>query len=62
MSNYCCIIERFSHEGCIKYLVANRGTDIRRIVPCQDGFMILEDLWYYNILKECEEEMRKIRF
>ena len=60
MSNYCCTIKRFLHEGCIKNLVDNRGFDIRNIFTYQDGFILLNDLLYHDILEECEEEMHKI--
>ena len=43
MANYCCTIERFLQEGCIKHLVDNRGFDICNIFTCQDGLMNVKD-------------------
>jgi P4 family phage/plasmid primase-like protien len=47
-------IERFMQEMVINYLVVNKSFDIHNIIPCQDGFMILKDLYYDGILEECE--------
>ena len=55
MSHFCNTIERHIQEGCIKYLVDSKGFNLSDIVPCQDGFMILFDLWYEDILKELEK-------
>jgi len=55
MSHFCNTIERHLQEACIKYLVDNKGFDLFKKVPCQDGFMILFDLWYDDILKELEQ-------
>ena len=57
MSHFCCTIERHLQEACIKHLVENKGFNIDDIVPSQDGFMILERLYYDDIIKECEETM-----
>ena len=57
MSHFCCTIERHLQEACIKHLVEKKGFNIDDIVPSQDGFMILIDLYYDDIIKECEEAM-----
>lgn len=48
-------IERLLQETTISYLVEEKGFTIENIVPCQDGFMILKELWYDNILNDCEK-------
>ena len=53
-------IERMIQETMIKYLSRTRGTRIDHIIPCQDGFMILEKEWYEDILKDCEKEVKNI--
>lgn len=53
MAAYYQTIERVAQETCITYLVANKQFDIRKIVPCQDGFMILKALYYSTLLAEC---------
>jgi phage/plasmid-associated DNA primase len=47
-------IERLFQETAIKYLVDSKGFKLENIVPCQDGFMILKDLWYDTILEDIE--------
>ena len=53
MSHFCNTIERFIQESCIEHLI-KKGFNILDIVPCQDGFMILQELWFDDILKELE--------
>ena len=53
MSHFCNTIERFILESCIEHLI-KKGFNILDIVPCQDGFMILQELWFDDILKELE--------
>ena len=64
MSDFCGTIERHLQEACIKYLVDVKGFDLfNDVVPCQDGFMILFDLWYKGILTELEQAIHnKIGF
>jgi len=50
MALWCQTIERLLQETSIKWLVDVKGFQIEKIVPCQDGFMILKDLWYDDIL------------
>ena len=45
-------IERLLQETAIKWLCDNKGFQIEKIVPCQDGFMILKELWYDDILND----------
>ena len=54
MALWCQSIERLFQETSISYLVNEKGFMIEDIVPCQDGFMILKDLWYNGILRDCE--------
>jgi hypothetical protein len=55
MALWCQTIERILQETSILFLVNEKGFKIEDIVPCQDGFMILKDLWYDGILKDCEK-------
>lgn len=48
-------IERYLQEICIKYLIMNRKFELNKVVPCQDGFMIVKNLWYDGILEECNK-------
>lgn len=48
-------VERLFQERVISYLVEQRGFRLEYIVPCQDGFMILKDLWYDGIIKDCND-------
>jgi len=45
-------IERGIMEDAIKFLVETKGFVLEDIVPCQDGLMILKDLYYDNICIE----------
>lgn len=45
-------MERLMQETSIKWLVDNKDFKIEDIVPCQDGFMILKDLYYDDILQD----------
>lgn len=51
-------IERLLQECAIKWLCDNKGFQIEKIVPCQDGFMILKELWYDDILKDIEKSIK----
>jgi hypothetical protein len=51
-------IERFIQETIIKYLIRKKGLQLNEIVPCQDGFMILIEHWYEDIIKDCEKEIK----
>jgi len=50
-------VERMLQETAIKFLCDNKGFQIEKIVPCQDGFMILKELWYDNILSDIEKSI-----
>ena len=55
MSHFCNTIERHLQEVCIKHLIDNKNFNIHDdVVPCQDGFMIRENLWYDGLINECE--------
>ena len=47
-------MERAIQETMILYLTKEKYFKLEDIVPCQDGFMILKELFYENILEECE--------
>ena len=46
--------ERYLQETMIDFLVISKGFKLKDIVPCQDGFMILNNLKYNNIIEECQ--------
>jgi phage/plasmid-associated DNA primase len=46
-------IERLFQEEVIKFLIETKNFEIEKIVPCQDGFMILKELWYDGIIEDC---------
>lgn len=50
--------ERELQECAIKYLVNTKGFKLEKIVPCQDGFMILKDLYYDSLIEEIEGEIK----
>jgi hypothetical protein len=63
MAMYYQTIERVCQELCITYLVDSKGFNIKHIVPCQDGFMILKDKYYPDICAECAYILKdKLRF
>lgn len=47
--------ERYCQEAAISFLCSNKGFNLKNIVPCQDGFMILKDLMYPEICDDCEK-------
>jgi len=51
-------IERQIQETMILYLVKEKLFNLNEIVPCQDGFMILNKYWYDNIIGDCEKEIK----
>lgn len=53
MALYYQTLERICQEACIVYLSESKGFDIKKIVPCQDGFMILKELYYPTLCNEC---------
>ena len=55
MGLWCQSTERLFQETVIKYLVDSKGFKLEPIVPCQDGFMILKELWYDGILEDCKQ-------
>jgi P4 family phage/plasmid primase-like protien len=51
-------IERQIQETMILYLVKEKLFNLNEIVPCQDGFMILNKYWYDKIIEDCENEIK----
>jgi len=47
-------VERLLQETAIKWLVDNKDFAIEDIIPSQDGFMILEELFYEGIIDDIE--------
>lgn len=43
-------MERLIQETAITYLIDNHNAELKFIIPCQDGFMILQEVWYENLL------------
>jgi len=52
-------VERLLQETAIKFLVECKEFKLEHIVPCQDGFMILKELWYDDILLDCETVIKR---
>ena len=46
-------VEKIFQECSINYLVNEKNFKLEQIVSCQDGFMILKDLYYDNIISDC---------
>jgi hypothetical protein len=55
MGLWCQSTERLLQETAIKYLVESKDFKLENIVPCQDGFMILKDLMYENLIDDIEK-------
>jgi len=56
-------VERHITENMIKFLVEQKKFVLEDIVPCQDGFMILKELWYDDILTDLEKVIKfKLNF
>jgi len=51
--------ERYIQEECINYLVKNKDFKLKDIVPCQDGFMILKNLYYNDIINDCQQVIKQ---
>ena len=45
--------ERYCQESAINWLCSERGFVLKDIVPCQDGFMILSNLYYSELCNDC---------
>lgn len=50
--------ERYCQEAAISYLCDSKGFNLKDIVPCQDGFMILASLLYPTICNDCEKVVK----
>jgi hypothetical protein len=54
-SLYAQSVERLIQEKAVAWLVQNKGLPLEHIVPCQDGFMILEEYWYDGLTDDINE-------
>ena len=52
--------ERYCQEAVISYLSHSKGFNLKDIVPCQDGFMILKSLMYPMICEDCEKVIKNL--
>jgi phage/plasmid-associated DNA primase len=52
-------IEKYIQETAILWLVENKNFVLDEIIPCQDGFMILEKLYYDDILDDINSVVDK---
>ena len=52
--------ERYCQEAAIAFLCHSKGFNLKDIVPCQDGFMILAALNYPTICNDCEKVVKNI--
>lgn len=59
MSLWCQTLERVIQETVISYLVKSKKFNLNDIIPCQDGFMILKELYYNGLLKDCTDIVLK---
>lgn len=49
MGLWCQSVERLIQETCVSFLVETKDFKLAEIVPCQDGIMILKELFYEGI-------------
>ena len=59
MSMWSQTVERLCQEACVEWLVSAKGFVLEDIVPCQDGIMILKELWYDGILSDMSKVVRQ---
>lgn len=52
MGLWCQTVERLIQETCINYLVVEKDFVLADIIPCQDGMMILKELYYEGICND----------
>ena len=52
--------ERYCQEAAISFLCQSKGFNVKDIVPCQDGFMILASLMYPTICEDCEKVVKNV--
>ena len=50
-------VERFVQETAIMFLVKTRNIPLEQIIPCQDGFMILQQYNYPTIIQDIQKEV-----
>jgi hypothetical protein len=48
-------VERLIQEKAVAWLVQNKGLQLEQVIPCQDGFMILEEYWYDGLTDDINE-------
>lgn len=53
-------IERNIQETLIKFLIREKNIQLNEVIPCQDGFMILKNYYYDNLIKDCEDEIKNL--
>lgn len=51
-------VEKLLQETSIQYLVDEKHFKIEEVVPCQDGFMILKELWYEGLLTDIQNVLK----
>ena len=51
-------IERNIQETIISFLVREKLLNLNEIIPCQDGFMILNKYWYNDLIDDCQNEIK----
>jgi len=59
MGLWCQSVERLLQEEVIKWLVDKKGFELEKIVPCQDGFMVLKEFWYDEIIEDCNKVIKE---
>jgi hypothetical protein len=52
MGLYAQSVERLIQEKAISWLINNKGFLLNKIIPSQDGFMILEEYWYEGLIDD----------
>ena len=51
--------ERYAQESAIGFLCDVKGFNLKDIVPCQDGFMILSELMYPDLCIDCQTIVKR---
>ena len=51
-------VEKIIQEKCITYFLEKTDSDIEKVIPCQDGFMILKELYYPTLTDEMTEHIQ----
>jgi hypothetical protein len=58
MGLYAQSVERLIQEKAIAWLVSNKGLPLEKIIPSQDGFMILEEYWYDGLTDDINKVIK----